>query len=418
MQVLVRAKMFANEKGAFNEEAFNNYLRQNEYTEASFMEEVRRNLTAQKYRQFVQEMSVVSANAAEVDYRLNESKLDVEYLKFDAAVSAVAISDEDATKFAAAKDGQVKIKEYFDRHQNEFKQAPKVHARHILVSFDGARAATEAAKKRTKDEAKKRADEVFAKAKLAGADFNGLAAEYTDEASGKTRGGDLGFFTREAMVKEFSDKAFAMKVGEVSPPVETPFGWHVIKVEAIQEAKNTTLAEATTSIARKLLETEKRASALDGQVKAILASLQKGEDVAATLSTMNVSWTATGGFSPGSGYVPGVGSDKALLSAIGGMSTSKPLAPEVVTVGGTKYILRLKSRTDADMAKFAGSERDRAHKTVEYAQAYGTLQAVEKRLRDDLEKRNRIWLNPEFLAIDDRRAKGQVNAADGGTDEI
>jgi hypothetical protein len=106
------------------------------------------------------------------------------------------------------------------------------------------------------------------------------------------------------------------------------------------------------------------------------------------------------------------------LSAIGGMSTSKPLAPEVVTVGGTKYILRLKSRTDADMAKFAGSERDRAHKTVEYAQAYGTLQAVEKRLRDDLEKRNRIWLNPEFLAIDDRRAKGQVNAADGGTDEI
>ena len=81
--------------------------------------------------------------------------------------------------------------------------------------------------KRTKDEAKKRAQQVAARAKK-GDDFAELAKTMSDGPSGP-RGGALGKFTRDRMVKPFADAAFALKPGGVSGIVETNFGFHVIK---------------------------------------------------------------------------------------------------------------------------------------------------------------------------------------------
>jgi parvulin-like peptidyl-prolyl isomerase len=81
---------------------------------------------------------------------------------------------------------------------------------------------------RTKDEAKKRADQVLARAKK-GEDFGKLADELSDDPSAKMNHGALGRFTQTTMVKPFADAAFALKPGEVSGIVETPFGFHVIK---------------------------------------------------------------------------------------------------------------------------------------------------------------------------------------------
>jgi protein-export membrane protein SecD len=104
-----------------------------------------------------------------------------------------------------------------------------VQASHILVSYAGATQA-EASVKRTKEEALRRAQEL--KAQLAGgANFASLARRESDGPS-KANGGSLGAFGRGAMVPAFEQAAFSLPVGSVSDPIETPFGFHLIHVDA------------------------------------------------------------------------------------------------------------------------------------------------------------------------------------------
>ncbi len=93
----------------------------------------------------------------------------------------------------------------------KLKPEPEVRARHILV--------------KTEQEAKD-----LAKQLKGGADFNELAKKSSDGPSAQT-GGDLGYFSRGQMVKPFEDAAFTLQPGQISDPIQTEFGWHVIKVE-------------------------------------------------------------------------------------------------------------------------------------------------------------------------------------------
>lgn len=102
----------------------------------------------------------------------------------------------------------------------------EVSARHILISYQGAMRAAPYID-RTKDEAKKFAEELQKRAQ-GGEDFSKLAEEHSDDPGSAAKGGDLGSFGRGQMVKEFADTAFALKIGEVSQVVESPFGFHVI----------------------------------------------------------------------------------------------------------------------------------------------------------------------------------------------
>lgn len=101
----------------------------------------------------------------------------------------------------------------------------RVRASHILVAYKGA---TRSQATRSKDEAKKLAEQLLNRAK-GGADFGQLAHDFSDDPTAKARNGDLGSFDRQTMTKAFSDAAFALDVGQVSNVVETEFGFHIIK---------------------------------------------------------------------------------------------------------------------------------------------------------------------------------------------
>ena len=132
------------------------------------------------------------------------------------------------------------IKAEYDKQVAAIPDEDEVHARHILVS--------------TEDDAK------AIKAELdAGADFVELAKAKSIEPNAAQSGGDLGYFKRSVMVKPFADAAFAMAVGAVSDPVQTQFGWHIIKVEDRRPAAKPTLEAMTQQIGQQLYVAKYRA---------------------------------------------------------------------------------------------------------------------------------------------------------------
>lgn len=122
--------------------------------------------------------------------------------------------------------GEEEIRRVFEARRAELGQRPAtVSFRQVLIrptASDSAKAA-----------ARRRAEEVLAEIR-AGGDFEVLARRYSDDPGSKERGGDLGWFRQGTMVRPFEAMAFALRPGDVSPVVETQFGFHVIKVEKVR----------------------------------------------------------------------------------------------------------------------------------------------------------------------------------------
>lgn len=132
------------------------------------------------------------------------------------------------------------IKAEYDKQIAAIPDEEEVHARHILVS--------------TEDDAKAIKAEIDA-----GADFVELAKTKSIEPNAAQSGGDLGYFKRAVMVKPFADAAFAMEVGQISDPVQTQFGWHIIRLEDRRMAAKPTLEALTPQIGQQLFVQKYRA---------------------------------------------------------------------------------------------------------------------------------------------------------------
>jgi parvulin-like peptidyl-prolyl isomerase len=125
------------------------------------------------------------------------------------------------------------LKEYYDGHKDEFSNPMRVKARHILIKDD-----------------QKKAEEILGKLKTGG-DFAALAKD-NSECPSKTKGGELGWFSKGRMDPAFEKAAFSLKRGETSGVVKSSFGYHIIQVEDIKPESIKEFGKVKASIEAKL----------------------------------------------------------------------------------------------------------------------------------------------------------------------
>lgn len=147
------------------------------------------------------------------------------------------------------------IKKFYDENQEYFKVPEQVRAAHILLSVTAKTSAEQ------KTELRKKLEGIRADIENTEITFEEAAVKYSDDEVTAKSGGDLGFFSRGQMVKEFEEATFAAKPGAVTPIVETEFGYHLIKVLEAKAAGTASLEEAKNSI-RSFLDRKAKQEAL------------------------------------------------------------------------------------------------------------------------------------------------------------
>ena len=154
--------------------------------------------------------------AHESDFRAAE-QAQIEYVVLDLATikRGITVPEEELRKF-------------YEQNAARFTGAEERRARHVLVKADKDASADDKAK------AKAKAEGLLAELRRNPATFADVARKDSDDPGSAAQGGDLDFFGRGAMVKAFEDAAFALKPGEISPVVQSDFGFHIIKLEAVR----------------------------------------------------------------------------------------------------------------------------------------------------------------------------------------
>jgi peptidyl-prolyl cis-trans isomerase D len=270
--------------GQFDPRRYQRTLALNRMTPEMFEESMQEELLAEKMQGLIVGGIKVSDAEAMETFNWREEQVSLEYVAFTpSSYKGVKVAPQELETYFAdhQKDyeippkvkvrylrfgfkdfeSQVKVSEeevsqYFELNKEQYGSPKKVRARHILLKLEPE--ATQEQIDAVRDKALKVLEETRAET-----DFAKLAETYSDDPGSKNKGGDLGFFTEDRMVKPFSDAAFAMKPGEISEPVKTRFGWHLIKVEEVQEAKEPVLAEVEEQIRSKLVKEGARSLAYD-----------------------------------------------------------------------------------------------------------------------------------------------------------
>ncbi len=182
------------------------------------------------------------------------------------------------------------VKKQYEASMAQYTAPEERSAAHILIPVAAD------ANEQAKAAAKKLADEVYAKAKANPAKFGDLAREYSKDPGSAQQGGDLGTFARGSMVKPFEDAVFAAKSGDLLPPVQTEFGWHVIKVTGERAAHTRSFDEVRPQIEAELKKQKaarKFAAAADQFQNLVY---EQADNLAATAKALDLKVETTPGF--------------------------------------------------------------------------------------------------------------------------
>jgi peptidyl-prolyl cis-trans isomerase D len=255
-------------------------------TKAEFEDNLREALLVDKLRTALTEWVTVSDADIDLEFRRRNEKVKAELVVFsaDAFRAQVALTDDDVAKYFEAnketyRTGErrkiryvlvdveslraratvlpTEVEKYYRDNDQQWVTPEQVRASHILLKTEG------------KDEAavKARAEALLKQVK-GGADFAALAKKESEDEVSKAQGGDLDFFGRNRMVKEFEEVAFSLPVGQVSDLVKSSFGYHIIKVTEKKPEARKSLDEVRQQITDQLAyeRAQTQAGALADQV--------------------------------------------------------------------------------------------------------------------------------------------------------
>lgn len=247
------------QNGKFDYERYKTLLAAQALSERAFEQRVRDDLARQTLLQAVAESTFLPNSVAERLLRIAEEQREVRELRFrpedfagrvkvtDEAIAAyyeanrrefetpesvkaeyVVLTLDDVAAQVAVPEAELKA--YYEQNKSAYGQPEERRASHILLTAGEGGSASD------KAGARKKAEELLAQLRKNPKDFARLAREFSKDPGSAAKGGDLGFFGRNMMVKPFEDAAFKLNPGEISDVVETDFGFHIIRVDEVKPA--------------------------------------------------------------------------------------------------------------------------------------------------------------------------------------
>lgn len=325
------------ENGQFKRENYQNYLTQTGKASAEFESEIRQEQALRRTVEMFRSALAPTALELAKEKSLADRKANVEFLKIptETLVIPESIAKADVAAFLAKPENDQKAKDYYESHKKEYSNDEQVRARHILIkAVEGD--------KDSENRAYTKAQGLAKQLKANASSFAALAKANSDDPGSKDKGGELGFFSKGQMVPAFDKAAFSANVNEVSDPIKTAFGYHVIQVEEKRAAATRGFDEMKNEIAEKLLAKE-RSSAAIAKLETDLKAADSAGQLNAFAAAHNLKWEEAGAFSIESDSIPKVGASDDGVRMAFGLSSAKPIGEKLVRQGSTAFALRYKA---------------------------------------------------------------------------
>ncbi len=263
------------EGGAFSMARYEEFLKTRRRTAVQFENELRADLMAQRLGDAYMGTAIVPTAAADRLARLRDQKREVSLSVINAEqfLDQIKLDPNAARQFYDSHQAEFQIPEkarvqylvlspetllsqvtvseeearaFYQQNLSRFQKPEERQASHILINVD------KTATPEARSAAKAKIENLFAQLRQRPDSFAALAKANSQDTGSASKGGDLGSFGRGMMVKPFEDAAFGLKVGGIAGPVETEFGYHIIKVTAIKPAQVTDFAQARAQIEQEL----------------------------------------------------------------------------------------------------------------------------------------------------------------------
>ena len=297
-----------------------------------YTEEVRRDLLIGKFQRAI--ASPVRLPQSEVREQaargLTSVSLDFAVAESAGYLDQVELTDEEISAYADT--AQERIRSLYDSRKARYDVPERIRASHILFRGPEAavRAATALAEFRT------------------GTPFAELARKLSDDPATRESGGELGVFPRGRMDPAFEAAAFALETGQVSEPVETSSGFHLIQLDERQDADKRSYEEVRKELAAELLRGQRARARAEAAAIAVLEALERGEEFAAAAASAGLELGSTGPFRYSDGSIPRLGRSAALREAAFALEPAGASSTQVCALGSRFVLIRLSDRTDPE----------------------------------------------------------------------